>query len=219
MKCLLIVFISLFSFLVKAQFFGNIALKTGVGIGQQNKTSEILNEDNGLVFAWAIGLEPELLVFGNAQQFKLTFDLFYMQKGGQNTSFIQIYDQFGQLQSKGSTSTGSYLNYFSLTPCYKFQFGKMFFAKAGPRLDIFCTSHFGDLPPGEYSPDSFYTYESVTYGISYGFGFQFGEKKLSYLLEFLGQNDFTSSSSNSSTGQTFQNNAYLLNLGLVYAIK
>lgn len=219
MKSKILIFAIVTSTFANAQSFQSIALKVGAGLAFQIKNPEITNDNNDPQFGYSIGIEPEIIRFGKQHNASITLDALYMKKGGKNTTYFRTFDQNNQLLSIGSMSHPIQLTYFSIAPNIRYNFKQHFYFKGGPRIDFSSGHSFNQLPPGIASPESFYTFENTCFGITYGAGALLGEKKFQFLLELLGQNDFSSSSKNSSTGQSFKNQSYLLNFGLVYNIK
>ncbi|HQQ95435.1 MAG TPA: hypothetical protein PLQ93_12840 [Bacteroidia bacterium] len=145
--------------------------------------------------------------------------MLYLQKGGSNTSKTFSYDQYGNVNGYGTMSLPTLLRYYSVAPCFKFRLSDLLYAKAGPRLDLYSSSLLKDIPPGLQSPEPYYTFEAVNYGISYALGISAGKGKIRFLAELMGQNDFGSSSYNNSTSQSYSNNAYYLNIGVLLCLK
>ena len=56
-------------------------------------------------------------------------------------------------------------------------------------------------------------FEPITYGVTYGAGICAGDKRAKFICEILDQQDFTQSSSNKATLQSYKNNCFLLNFG------
>ena len=219
MKRLSILLLLLISNNNYAQILQNITLKAGGGWALQSKSPDIPNDNNDAIGSYLIGIEPELFRLGAQKNMALSMDLLFMQKGGTNTSYIQTFDNNGQVSSQGSMSIKSQLNYFSITPNYKFEFSSLFYLKAGPRVDFLTHHSFSQLPPTISPPENSYSFNSMTFGLSYSAGAVFGQDRLRLMIELTGQNDFTQSAKNSSTGQLYKNSAYFCNLGLVYHLK
>jgi hypothetical protein len=168
--------------------------------------------DGGMTNGFALAIEPAWFTFGAKNQLDLNSDISFIRKGGSNRSNIYTYDQFGQPAGVGSESYKVTLDYFSFSPNLKWNFTKMFFLKAGSRVDAFI--NFDTRDRFSSDPRTRSDFEELTYGITYGFGLIRGKKKTKFILEILGQHDFSESSHNPSTGQTFTNYCFLLNLGV-----
>jgi hypothetical protein len=58
----------------------------------------------------------------------------------------------------------------------------------------------------------------LTYGITYGIGLCTGKKKVKFICELIGQNDFTNSAVVKSSGRTYKNYSYIINCGVTIAL-
>ena len=145
------------------------------------------------------------------KQFDFTATFSFLQKGASNSSPIYAYDQIGHIEGPGEESYPLRINYISVSPNIKFNFAKILFVTAGPRMDVFTNFN----SKARFSADirTNKDFEPTTFGISYGAGVCVGKKRAKFICEFIGQNDFTQSSYNKATSQSYKNYAFLLNFG------
>lgn len=219
MKKILFLFMFCFTLMSKAQYFENICLKTGAGPAMQNKSPELAIDHNDALTGMLAGFEAEIFRFGKQKNMAISLDAFYAQKGGTNSSYIYTFDANGQPFASGNMSYLSRINYISLSPVFKYGFAKFLYLKAGPRVDLYSSHDFSQLPPNTKAPEANYSFESACYGLSYAFGAVFGQGAFRFMTELMGQNDLSISAKNSNSGQSYTNNLYTLNVGLVYRLK
>ena len=208
MKNLISILLLLFTTSTYGQYFTKFSFKSGFTFSNQIKKPKIIDDD-GIKFGLSETIEPTIITFGTKKQFDFNTDISYIQKGDHN------YSPIGDI---GSASYLVTINYISFSPIIKVSFWKIFFIKAGPRIDIF-TSFKNNFKPDLYFPSSpdprtNKDFNAFTYGITYGFGICTGKNRVKFICELTGQNDFSKSSYNKASGQTFINNCYLLNFGV-----
>ena len=189
-----------------------VAIKTGFTVSDQIKTPSIFG-DSGIKFGLLGGIEPTFNSFGTKKQFDFNIDLYFIQKGGGNQSPVITRDPNGNITGIGSETYPVTINYLSFTPCIKFIPRKIFYLKAGPRADAFLS--FKKKDRFESDPRSLGDFNSVTFGVSYALGLCFGKKQTKFIVELSGQNDFTESSYNPASGQSFKNYCYFINFGIL----
>lgn len=206
----------------KAQFFENMATKAGFGISKatvDKDQSSFQNIPEDIQSAYTVGLEPELLRFGSKKNMAISLDALWAIKGISAYDLIYAQDMFGNWYPSGNYSSKLRLNYISLALNYKYLLSENIYVKLGPRYDIYLESRFDQLPPNTGAPFMNYNFNSACFGITYGAGILLGEKNIRFLLELIGQNDFSTSVTNNNTFVSYTNNAYLLNLGIVFKLK
>jgi hypothetical protein len=200
---------------INGQALTKLSIKTGPTFCGQQKTPSQYAE-GGMTNGYSGTIEPTWLTFGTKKQIDINSDFSFIRKGGTNMSRIYTYDQFGQLAGSGSETYKVALDYFSFSPNLKWNFSKLFFIKAGPRIDVLLNYDTRD----RFSSDgrTRNDFESLNYGLSYGFGMSAGKKRTKFILEVLGQHDFSAASYHPSTGQTFTNYCFLLNVGVTVGL-
>lgn len=207
---------------VYGQTFTKISIKIGPTLSGQIKTPAIFGDDRNSVnkFGLSATIEPTILTFGSKKQFDFNTDFSFIQKGGSNYSPITTYDQYEQIIGIGGETYPVTINYFSFSPTIKATFWKILFVKVGPRLDIF-SNFLITLPPPmvPVDPRTNKDFNSFTYGTTYGVGICVGKNKVKFISEFIGQNDFSNSSYNKLSGQTFKNFCYIINFGITIALR
>jgi hypothetical protein len=162
----------------------------------------------------SLSFEPTILTFGNNNNFDFNIDLSFIQKGSISYAQVNLV-----LPGGGASYTKSrtlLINYFSVSPTLKYSFLKRFFVKAGPRMDIFLSYLSNEETISNYPTKE--DFNNLTFGITYGFGFCLGQKRMKYLIEFVGQNDFTNSTYNPETDQNYRNYSYIINVGLLFQL-
>ncbi len=209
MKFILSILIFLSSTLVHAQWFPRLSIKPGASISGQIKTPPIFG-DGGVIYGLAVTVEPTIITFGKQKQFDLNTDISFIQKGGGNYS--PIFTSAGT----GSERYPVAINYFSFSPTFKWNYFKTLFVKAGPRIDVL--SSFNTKDRFASDPRTRKDFNSFTYGLTYGIGICTGKKTTKFIFEFVGQNDFSDSSYNPASGQTFRNFCYLVNFGVTFPL-
>ena len=211
MKQLLTLSFLALSALAHSQAFTGISIKAGTGIAGQIKSPKKTN-DGGSKASLNFTIEPTLFTFGAKKQFDVNTDFSFILKGGVNYSPIYSYNPWGGIDGSGSETYVVAMNYVCISPTLKMKFGKLFFAKLGPRMDVLVyyntKDHFNSDP--RTSKDFYRT----NYGVTYGGGMCIGEKKVKFIIEAIGQNDFTRSTYNRASGQHFSNFCYYLNCGV-----
>ena len=195
-----------------AQSLSKISIKVGPTIIGQKKTPPGFAE-GGMTNGFSASLEPTLFTFGSKKQFDFTADISFIRKGGANRSPIFTYDPNGIPLGVGSETYKVTIDYLSLSPTLKMNFKERFFVKAGPRVDAFI--NFRTKDRFDSDPRTKKDFDPVTYGVTYGFGMTTNKEKMNLIFEFLAQNDLSKSSYNKASGQTFRNNCYLINLGMI----
>ena len=197
------------------QTFTKLSIKIGPTLSGQIKTPSLF-ADGGNKFGLSGTVEPTILTFGSIKQFDFNTDFSFVQKGGYNYSPIVTYYSNGQPSGIGSETYPVTINYFSFSPTIKANFWKILFVKAGPRLDIF--TNFSSKQIVAVDTRRSKDFNSTTYGTTYGVGICTGKNRTKFICEFLGQNDFSNSSYNKLTGQTFKNFCYILNFGVTIVL-
>lgn len=216
MKKLFTLSLLVVSMLVNGQAFTSISVKAGTGIAGQLKSPKKAN-DGGSKASLNFTIEPTLFTFGAKKQFDVNTDFSFIQKGGVNYSPVYSYNAWGGINGIGSETYVVAMNYICISPTLKMKFGKLFFAKLGPRMDVLVyyntRDHFASDP--RTSKDFYRT----NFGVTYGGGICIGEKKLKFIAELIGQNDFTRSTYNKASGQHFSNFCYYVNCGININLK
>jgi hypothetical protein len=208
MKHLFFLIFILISLNSSSQSFTKLGVKIGVTISGQKRTPE-KNENTGVKSGLSLTIEPTILTFGSNNNFDFNMDLSYIQKGSVTS---------GQIIVSGAIGTFSntlLINYFSFTPSLKYSFLKKLFIKVGPRIDTFLSYQSTDINSSFPRKEDF---NNLTFGITYGFGLSLGQKRIKYLIEFVGQNDFTNSLYNPETSQNYRNYSYIINFGLIFSL-
>jgi hypothetical protein len=202
---------------LQAQYFNKIVVEAGLSNSNQIKTP-VNFADGGSILGFVATVEPTIWSFGSKKQFDLNVNMSFIQKGGSNYSPILAYDPYGQSVGIGSETYAVTINYISFSPCFKANIWKILFVKAGPRCDVFTGFHKAELVPGN-DPRSSKDFNATTCGLTYGIGLCTGKKRVKFVSEIVGQNDFTQSSYNKASNQTFKNYSYLVNLGILIDLK
>jgi hypothetical protein len=205
----------LFSFLsgvVHAQALNKLELTAGVSFSNQIKAPRQFADD-GYVAGFAAAIEPTICSFGGKKQFDFNTNFSFVQRGGQNFSPINV-----PFAGTGSETYPVIINYLSFSPLLKANFWKILFLKAGPRVDVFTGFNKRELSPGN-DPRTSKDFNQTTWGVNYGIGMCTGKKNLKFISELIGQNDFTQSSYNKASGQTFKNYSYLINFGILMLLR
>ncbi|OFY84037.1 MAG: hypothetical protein A3F72_18635 [Bacteroidetes bacterium RIFCSPLOWO2_12_FULL_35_15] len=216
MRKLLYLFLCTFSPILYGQSFTKLSIKIGPNISGQIKTPpEFI--DGGLKGGFSATIEPTIFTFGSKKQFDFNTDFSFLQKGGHINSQIVAYDQYGQIVGIGSEGYDVTINYLSVSPTFKANFWNILFIKVGPRLDVF-TNYSSQSRYSAY-PNSKSDFNTLTYGITYGAGICMGKNKVKFILELVGQNDFSNSSYNKASGQTYKNYSYIINFGVSISLK
>lgn len=216
MKNLLYIPFFTFSSIVYGQTFNKLSIKSGQSISGFIKTPPEFG-DSGHKGGFSETIEPTIFTFGSKKQFDFNTDFSFIQKGGYVVSPIIGYDQYGQVIGIGSEGYNVMINYFSVSPIFKTNFWKILFVKVGPRLDIF-TNYSSQSRYSSY-PNSNTDFNPLTCGITYGTGICIGKNKVKFILELIGQNDFSDSSYNKASGQTYKNFSYIINCGVNILLK
>lgn len=203
-----LVYILLFTLtsIIKGQTFQKLSIKIGSSLSGQIKTPPIF-ADGGIKRGFSGTIEPTILSFGSKKKLDFNTDISFTQKGGYN---------YSPIVTNGSIGSESYpviINYLSFSPTIKINFWKILFIKVGPRLDIF-TSFLIKRQKVLVDKRTKKDFNPMTYGVTYGLGICVGKKKVKFLSEFIGQNDFSYSSYNAASGQRFKNFCYILNFGV-----
>lgn len=211
MRFFLFALIILSSTFVHGQWFPRLSIKLGTSISGQIKAPPIFG-DGGVIYGLAVTVEPAIITFGAQKQFDLNTDISFIQKGGGNYTPITA--------PTGGTGGERYkviINYFSFSPTFKWNYFKTLFVKAGTRIDVL--SSFNTKDRFASDPRTRKDFNSFTYGVTYGIGICAGKKATKFIFEFVGQNDFSNSSYNPASGQTFRNFCYLVNFGVIFPLK
>jgi hypothetical protein len=196
------------------QTFTKLSITTGFTFSGQIKTPEVSGwGDKGIKYGFSEIIEPTILTFGSKKQFDFNTDISFIQKGGRNYS--PIYSGMGLIGGEIYPET---INYFSFSPTVKANFWKIVFIKVGPRIDIFTSFKNKAIDPSA-DPRTSKDFNATTLGTTYGIGICTGKKRTKFICEFIGQNDFTKSSYNKASGQTFKNYCYLINFGVTITLK
>lgn len=160
----------------------------------------------------ASSCEVSLITFGKKKRTDFNIDLSFLQKGGQLRTTINTTDQPDGVLGIGYLAHIKY-NYLSLCPSVKFNLTNYFFLKVGPRMDYLLNYYFkGD--PFSYKD---YSISRTTLGLTYSLGFIAGKKRVKFIYELLGQNDFTPSVYN--TKDKGKNYAIINYFGLLINLK
>lgn len=214
MKFLSILLVTTLTFQLPAQFMKSVSITAGQTFsGERILNSSSLNSryKTSMLMGFAVNIEPAFFSFGNKKQFDFTTGLSFIQKGAGITSPVYLYDDHNYLTGTGSESYRVRIYYVSVSPAIRFNFAKMFFVKAGPRMDVFTAFN----SQARYSADirTNKDFNSAAFGVTYGAGIAAGKKRVKFIFEFLGQNDLTQSSYNKATLQSYRNFSFLLNFG------
>ena len=199
------------SITANSQVFTGISIKAGAGIAGQTRTPKKLG-DGGPKASLNFTVEPTLFTFGAKKQFDFNTDISFIQKGGVNYSPIYSYNSFGGIDGIGGESYVVAMNYLCISPTVKMKFGKLFFAKLGPRMDVLLYYNTKDKFASDTRTEK--DFSKLNYGITYGAGVCAGNKKVKFIAELIGQNDFTKSTYNKASGQHFTNFCYYVNCGI-----
>ncbi len=216
MKHLLFILVYIVSSSAFGQAFTQLSIKIGPTLSGQIKSPKLF-ADGGDKLGLSGTIEPTILTFGSKKQFDFNTDVSFIQKGGQNYSPIYAYDQWGQVIGIGSEMYPVTINYFSFSPSFKTNFWKVVFVKVGPRLDAFV--NFKKQDNYSSDPRTNKDFNKTTFGTTYSIGICTGEKRAKFICEFIGQNDFTNSSYNKASGQTFKNFCYIIKFGVTIPLK
>lgn len=211
MKILLYALLCLLSLKSYSQSFNSIAIKAGSSISGRSNVATNKQDGNisvGLVFT----VEPTILSFGTKKQFDFNTDLSFIQKGFQKDEKIYSYNAVGESLGIGSESYLFKLNYITLSPVLKYNFAKILFIKAGPRVDILAGYNYRGRPNSDSRRGN--EFNEVTAGITYGAGICLGKNKLKFIAELMAQNDFTNSSYNKVEKAYYRNFSYYINCGI-----
>ena len=213
-----ILFISLFivNSIVYGQSFTKLSIKIGPTLSGQIKSPKLF-ADGGNKLGLSGTVEPTILTFGSKKQFDFNTDISYIQKGGFTYSPIYSYDLMGgQLIVIGSETYPVTINYLSFSPTVKAKFWKVVFVKVGPRIDAFV--NFKKQDKFSSDPRTSKDFNPITFGTTYGIGICTGKKRVKFMCEFIGQNDFTKSSYNKTSGQKYKNFCYFINFGVTITL-
>lgn len=211
MKKLFTLLLLAISLLANSQAFTGISIKVGTGIAGQIKTPKKYG-DGGSKVSLNFTIEPTLFTFGAKKQFDLNTDISFIQKGGVNHSPIYSYNSFGEILGTGGESYIVAMNYLCISPTVKMKFGKLFFAKFGPRMDALLYYNAKDRFASDTRTSK--DFSKLNYGITYGAGLCTGTKKVKFIAELIGQNDFSQSSYNNASRQSYVNFCYYVNCGV-----
>jgi hypothetical protein len=195
-----------------SQVLSSVSYKVGLSYAGQIK-SPALAQDGPEKPCISFTIEPTLESFGNKNKFHLHLALTYAQKGSIITSPVYAYNQLGQIVAEGSETYSVSQNYFVIAPTISFDYGERFYAKIGPRLDVFTGFRSG----AQFSSDKRKKedFEKYNLGATLALGYVGGsnEDHSQFMFEIVGQPDFSPSSSNLATGQSLTNFAFLFNIG------
>lgn len=89
--------------------------------------------------------------------------------------------------------------------------------KAGPRVDVLISYNTKDLFNSDKRTDK--DFDKATFGVTYGVGICAGHNRVKFIAEFDAQYDFTDSSFNKMSGQTFRNYCGILNFGVSIGLR
>lgn len=216
LKHILYIFLLAFSVTTSGQTFTKLSIKFAPTISGQIKSPKLF-ADGGIKYGLSGTIEPTILTFGFKKQFDFNTDISFIQKGGLNYSPVYSYDQWGQLIGIGSETYPVIINYISFFPTIKAIFWKIIFVKAGPRIDAFVSFKKQDKFSSDQRTNK--DFNPTTFGATYGIGICTGKKRTKFICELIGQNDFTNSSYNKASGQTFRNFCYIINFGVTITLK
>jgi len=212
MRQLIFILFLLTPFIAKTQVLSSVSYKVGLCYAGQIKAPSLAG-DGGEKPGISFTIEPTLESFGNKNKFHLHLALSYAQKGSVLKSPVYAYNQMGQIVAEGSETYTVSQNYFVIAPTISFDYGEKFYAKIGPRMDIFTGFRSGK----EFSADSRdkEDFEKYNFGASVALGYVGGsaEDHSQFMFEIVGQPDFNVSSTNLATGQSLTNFAFLFNVG------
>lgn len=163
-------------------------------------------------------LEPRLETFGEANKFHLNLAISYIQKGSRNMVTLTDTSQAGNVTTRNLDYLVSQ-NYFSLSPTLSFDIkadeSRQFFFKIGPRFDFFQGFESGAPPSTDSRTEN--DFAKINYGATAGLGMISDVKsdRMKFMIEIVGQPDFTVSTIQPLTDQKLTNYAFLFNVGVV----
>lgn len=206
----------IFPCVLNSQVLPYLAIKAGLTVSHQIKTPNLANQ--GMQPGYALFIEPTFFTFGSKKQVDLNADFVFIQKNFANMEYRYSpnYTSANPVGGRGASSYGLSINYLSFSPTLKYTFWKSFFVKTGPRIDRFLSYKTKSrlFKPDRHSSD----FSLYNLGVTYAIGIRMGKRK-QFLLELMGQNDFTQSAINYTTGQTYKNMSYMLNFGMTIVMK
>lgn len=198
-----------------SQVFNSIAIKTGCNFsGRSNVATN--SQDGNTKAGFVFTIEPSILSFGSKKQFDFNTDLSFIQKGYGKTEKVYSYNAVGEVLGIGSESYSFRLNYISISPLVKYNFAKILFVKAGPRVDILAGYNYKGRPGSDTRRGN--EFNPLNAGATLGGGICLGKKNIKFIAEAIAQNDFTNSSYNSISKQHYRNFSYYINCGVSIAI-
>ncbi len=208
-----LIFITLFalSYQGYSQAFNSIVIKAGSDIsGRTNVATN--KQDGNIVVGFVFTIEPNIINFGTKKQFNFNTDISIIQKGFQKEEKVYSYNEVGETLGIGSERYTFKLNYVALSPVLKYNFAKVLFIKAGPRVDILTGYNYKGSPSSDKRRgNEFYP---LTGGITYGGGICLGKGNTKFIAELMAQNDLSNSSYNSINKQHHRNFSYYINCGV-----